>query len=273
MSNEVVVTDVSESNADLISIENDKLLEVAEYAEKRIAAINKIKGIVFKVTNDHDWIDQQGKPYLQASGCHKVANIFGISWRFISDPKKVTEEDGNYRYDVPLEVSLGRRSIEVIGSRTTKDPFFSTRYIDKVKTTLPPSEMDSGDILKASITNAQGNGISAILGIRNLTWEEIKGSGIEQSNTNKVDYGKPEMTGDVKETRDKLEKLLTEMAGGSKVEFARILSKHTAFIGKDGKEIPGKTNISDLSEKQLPVTYGKVKTAYETWKGAENEPA
>jgi len=271
MNNEVVVTDVSESNADLISIENDKLLEVAEYAEKRIAAINKIKGIVFKVTNDHDWIDQQGKPYLQASGCHKVANIFGISWRFIGDPKKVTEEDGNYRYDVPLEVSLGRRSIEVIGSRTTKDPFFSTRYINKVKTTLPPSEMDSGDILKASITNAQGNGISAILGIRNLTWDEIKG--IDQSKTNKVDYGKPEMTGEAKDLKVEIAKMLSEMSGNDEKTIENLILKNTSFVSKDGKEVIGKTSLTGLSEKSIPVVYGKIKTAYEAWKGAENEPA
>lgn len=265
------ILDYVERKEPVSVLEDNKLLEVAEYAEKRIAAVNRIKEIVLKVTNNNDWTDQQGKPYLSAAGCHKVANIFGIGWRFISEPKKVIEEDGHYRYDVPLEVFLGNRSIEIVGSRSTKDEFFTTRYRDGKKVILPPTEIDGGDILKAAITNAQGIGISTILGIRNLTWDEVKNAGIDQSKTSKVDYKKPEMSEGIKDLRAELERMLLEMAGNSKVEMAKLLMKFTSFIAKDGKEVQGKSNISDLSEKAIPVTYGKVKEVYEQWKVAKTE--
>ena len=250
---------------------DDSIINIASNAEKRIEAINKIKSIVFQVTNENDWVDQNGKPYLQASGCHKVANIFGISWRFIGEPKKVIEEDGNYRYDIQLEVYTGTRSIEVVGTRSTKDSFFTTRYKDKEKVTLPPSEVDAGDILKASITNTQANGISAILGIRNLTWDEIKG--IDKSKTGKVKYGKSEMSDEAKDLKAEIKKMLTEMAIASKTDFSKLLQLYTTFTGKDGKEVMGKSKLEDISEKAMPVTYGKVKTVYEEFKGNKDDKA
>ncbi|GAH14705.1 unnamed protein product, partial [marine sediment metagenome] len=71
--------------------------------------------------------------------------------------------------------------------------------------------------------------------------------------------------------RDKIEIMLREMAGDSKVAFAKLLIKHTSFVAKDGKEVNGKSNLSDISEKAIPVTYGKVKEAYEEWKGSGEE--
>ncbi|MDD4986551.1 MAG: hypothetical protein PHQ43_12380, partial [Dehalococcoidales bacterium] len=123
---------------DLVSLENDYLLDVANTAEKRIEAIKKIKTIVLRLTAPNDWTDQSGKPYLSASGCHKVARIFGIGWSFLGDPRLVQEEDGHFRYETMLSVFMRGQSIEVIGTRSSKDPFFNVRYRDGVKTELPP---------------------------------------------------------------------------------------------------------------------------------------
>ena len=69
----------------LTPITDDTLISLAEQAEKRIDAMNKIKRVAIKLTNKHDWTDQGGKPYLQVSGAEKIARMFGISWR-ISEP-------------------------------------------------------------------------------------------------------------------------------------------------------------------------------------------
>ena len=53
------------------------------------------------------------------------------------------------------------------------------------------------------------------------------------------------------------------------------LKHYTSFTGKDGKEVPGKTDINNLSEKQIPVTYGAIKPIYEKWvrdNGREGNP-
>lgn len=172
--------------------EVDKLIKIAEIAEKRVLAIKKIKQQALKLTDHRDWININGKPYLQTSGAEKISSAFGISYRFLEDPKRVEEENG-FRYEVKMEFVMGERKIEAIGSRSTKDGFFTTRYSKKgEKYQLPASEIDSGDVLKAAITNAVGIGITRILGIRNLTWEDLEEAGINISDLAGVEYKKPQ---------------------------------------------------------------------------------
>lgn len=244
----------------------DNLVKMAEFAEKRIEAMKRIKTAALMVTSQHDWIDQNGKPYLQVSGSEKVARLFGISWR-IDEPQLTTEEDGHFSYTYKGYFTLGSATIEAIGSRGSKDLFFSRAH----QKDIPPSEIDRNDIKKAAYTNLLGNGITRMLGLRNLTWEEVKSAGIDKDKVSKVDYGKAEMTEEAKDLRKKIGKMLMEMAGSNKAEASKLLMKYTSFVGKDGKEVKGKSSITGLSEKAIPVTYGKVKEAYENWEKDKKE--
>lgn len=174
------------------ALADDTLIQIAEKAEKRIEAVNKIKLMALRVTNAHDWVDQGGKPYLQASGGEKVARLFGISWT-ISEPVYETEEGGHFSYTYNGSFSLSGATIEAVGTRSSKDGFFK-KYGPKDengdKTTLPPSEIDKGDVKKSAYTNLIGNGITRLLGIRNLTWEDLEVAGIMKGNVGRVDYKK-----------------------------------------------------------------------------------
>lgn len=164
-------------------VAENTLIALAEKAEKSLAAFQKIKGTVLKVTNAHDWVDQGGRPYLQASGGEKVARLFGISWT-IGEPLLETEESGHFSYTYKGVFSLMGTSIEAIGTRSSKDGFFK-RY-GKQGDTLPPTEIDRGDVKKSAYTNLIGNGVSRLLGIRNLSWEELEAAGIHRGA--KVEY-------------------------------------------------------------------------------------
>jgi hypothetical protein len=159
----------------------DQLLAVAEAAEKRIDAVQRIKGLALRVTNHQDWTDQGGKPYLQVSGSEKVARLFGISWR-LNEPMREDHEDGHFTYTFKGYFTMGTAEIEVIGTRSSSDPFFSK------KGTVPPSEIDRNDVKKGAMTNCIGNGITRLLGIRNLTWEEVRSGGVQQDKVGKVEY-------------------------------------------------------------------------------------
>lgn len=251
------------TNGEIATVEiiDDSIIEVANKAEARINAINKIKSIVLRVTNQNDWIDQGDKPYLAVSGAEKVGGLFGIEWS-IGEAQLTNEEDGHYSYTYKGKFTMGSRTIEFEGSRSTKDPFFSKAHgSDK-----PVSEIDRNDVKKAALTNLIGNGITRMLGIRNMTWEEVKAGGIDQSKTPKINYGTAEMSEDVKEQRKKLGEMLMKMAGGNKDIASKMLVEFTSFVAKDGKEVAGKDSITKLSEKAIPVTYGKVKEKYEDWK-------
>jgi len=162
-----------------ISIADDFLIQVAEQAERRVDAVMKIKRVSLKVTNARDWTDQNGNPYLQVSGSEKIANLFNISWR-IDEPLYEEEPGGHFTWTYKGYFSLGGRTTEVIGTRSSKDAFFNKYEYVKVegkkdeRKLLPISAIDKGDVKKAALTNLLGNGITRILGIRNLTWEDLK---------------------------------------------------------------------------------------------------
>jgi len=175
----------------LTPITDDTLISLAEQAEKRIDAMNKIKRVAIKLTNRHDWTDQGGKPYLSVSGSEKIARMFGISWR-ISEPIKETYDGGHFAYTYKGYFSLAGATIEAIGTRSSKDGFFkkySGRGDDRVE--LPASEIDGGDVKKSAYTNCIGNGITRLLGIRNLTYEDLQEfAGITKEMMAAVDYKK-----------------------------------------------------------------------------------
>jgi hypothetical protein len=192
-------------NDDLAPIADDFLISMADQAERRIDAVIKIKQVALKVTNARDWTDQNGNPYLQVSGSEKIANLFNMSWR-LDVPQYEEEPDGHFTYSIKGTFALGARTIEVEGTRSSKDPFFN-RYdysqpkdaVTKKHPVLPPHTIDKGDVKKAALTNLYGNGITRMLGIRNLTWEDLeKYAGITQKMIEgKISYNQRE-AGDVK---------------------------------------------------------------------------
>lgn len=250
------------------AIIDDNIVEIAEKAEKRINAVNKIKTMSLKVTNAHDWLNQAGKPYLAVSGAEKIARLFGISWR-IDEPKREDEESGHFTYTYKGYFSFSGVTIEAIGTRSSKDGFFK-RYSGKgeERVELPPSEIDKSDVKKAAFTNCIGNGITRLLGIRNLTWEELQAAGIKVEGMTKVEYKQTEEAAGAKDIREEIRKMILEMSAGDDNQAKALLQKFTSFIPKGKTEadrVQGKAHIKDLTEKQLQPTYGKIKEAYEKW--------
>lgn len=169
-------------------IADNTLVAIADQAEKRVEAMHKIKRMALRLTNPHDWVNENDRPYLQGSGSEKVARLFGISWR-IYEPEREDLGDGHYIYTYRGEFSLAGASIEAIGARSSRDGFFK-RY-DKNRNELPPSEIDSADVKKSAYTNLLGNGITRLLGIRNLAWDDLKEfAGITKDQLRLVQYGK-----------------------------------------------------------------------------------
>ena len=260
------MADLVPINADVPAIADDNLVAMAEQAERRIQAINRIKRAALAVTNKQDWTNQGGKPYLQVSGGEKVARLFGISWR-IDEPILEVDEDRHFSYTYKGYFRLGGAEIEAIGARSSRDPFFSKKG-DK---DVPPSEIDRNDIKKSSLTNCIGNGITRLLGIRNLSWDDLKETGINSEDIGKIDYKKKEMSEEGKDQKAEIRKMILEMVGQDPEQAKSLLEQITRFTGRDGTEVPGKKSVDQMSEAQVKVTYGKVKKEYEKWqKGAGN---
>lgn len=185
---QVAEKDVVSSTEYLVS--NEDLELAIKNAERRTQLMAKVKALAITQTNSHDWVDMQGKPYLQASGAEKIGRFFGVSWRLLGKPTKEISQDEKgtyYVYSCKGEFFFGAKSIEVLGTCSQRDKFFGR---DKNTETgfKSASEVDETNIIKKSVTNCIAKGVTTILGIRNLTWEEINKGGISQEQAAKVTY-------------------------------------------------------------------------------------
>jgi len=264
----------------LPALADDTLIQIAKQAEARIDAVLKIKQMALKVTNPSDWVDQNGKPYLQASGAEKIANLFNISWK-IDEPVLEQEPDGTLTYIYKGKFSLAGRSIEVEGSRSSRDTFFKKYNYDSTGKKTGEKPLDRRDLKMAAMTNLLGNGITRLLGIRNLTYADLEAfAGIKAEQLGRVEYKKAGQKQDYKQPQSRSEQnksnekdlrqeitwMLQEM-DESGTEFELMLKTFSGFEGKNKegeiKWVEGKTDVNALTDAAVKVTYGKIKKAYE----------
>jgi len=232
---EIVEAEVVDSP--LVPVAGEALVELAAQAERRVEAINKIKQYSLRLTQPGDWIDQNGRPYLQVSGAEKIARLFGISWR-IDEPIKEELEGGHFVYTYKGYFSLAGAEIEAIGSRSSKDPFFR-RYVweNGERKELPPSEIDPGDVKKSAYTNCIGNGITRLLGLRNISYEDLeKVAGIKREQITKIKYGsKDKSTTDTPpaETQEVVGEVTDVRMKKGKTKSGKDYALYTIVIGNE----------------------------------------
>jgi len=195
--------------------EMDVLEEVIARSEKRLETIKKIKQVSLSITNEDDWVIINNIPYLQASGAEKIARLFGISWSNFSYSVEHLN-DGHLLVicegDFFMETRKEKLCIQAIGVRSSKDAFFSRGG------KLSAKDVDIPSLYKASYTNCLANGIKRILGLRNLTIEDLKAAGLDIGKIKKITYGKEEKK---EEKRNEVWDRITEL-GYSKEEVKKI---------------------------------------------------
>lgn len=168
--------DIKDAEVLPTALSGDDLVKMADAAEARVEAVKRIKKAALAVTTTNDWMDQHGKPYLQASGSKKVGRLFGVSWQ-LEPAERTDEPDGGVSFTFEGLFSLGTATITAIGARSSKDEFFSRQ-----------KSLDLNDVKKAAYTNCIGNGVTSILGITGLTWDDLKEAGISAKDTARVEY-------------------------------------------------------------------------------------
>lgn len=175
--------------------------------------------------------------HLQVSGAEKIARLFGISWR-IDEPIREELEGGHYIYTYKGYFSLAGAEIEAIGSRSSKDPFFKRYvYVNGQRKELPPSEIDPGDVKKAAYTNCIGNGITRLLGLRNISYEDLeKVAGIKREQITKIKYGskdKPTTETPQTETQEIIGEVSDVRMKKGKTKTGKDYTLYTILIGDE----------------------------------------
>lgn len=165
--------------------------------ENRNKMLEVITRAAIASTTASDWVKLGDRPWLTGYGAEKVARRCAVR---VTDKhrEKTWSEDEIGRYYVwtySATFRLGDDSIEAEGHCTSRDQFLGTNPVEgeqgfrTEKRAL--SEVDEGNVMQAAYTNMFVNGVCRLLGVRNLTWDMIKGAaGVDAGQVAGVAYDK-----------------------------------------------------------------------------------
>lgn len=236
----------------------DFVTHIMKEAEKRDKLLDKIKEVALRATHSGDWADQSGNPYLMGSGAEKVMRRFGLrAWGFVCTQHREEDTKGEY-YWFEYTGYFGFSEFEcipAIGTCSSRDQFFSTiGGEDK-----PQAEVDKTNIMKSAYTNLVVNGVTRFLGLRNMTWEELKNYGVDQSKAATVKRKSrskaAEWNPKQAERAGWIGDWMVAQCGGDKGAAATQLYEATSWTDKQGKEVKGKRTLKELSGKQVDILY------------------
>ena len=255
------LTPPKESLPIILSDSTMNLREMVEQAEKQFEFIRKIKTISLKVTNESDWCEQDGKPYLELMGTMKIRQLWNVS---ISDQhierEEVDDEKGRYIiYTCYGNACFRDREIQDIGTCSTRDALYGM----KGGALKDIEEVDLENVKKKAVTNFQNRILKKILGL-SFTWEELEGAGLKREKIGKVEY-KRTITEEDKKLQDELKTILKEVYANEAVKIKEWLVKATEFTGrdKDGKPelVKGIDAVERLVGKRLEICLHKAHEA------------
>jgi len=231
-------------------------------AMKRSKALDKVKEIALQSTKNNDWICQKDSPYLMESGAGKIRLRFGLKvWDVQTNdtPIYLTDENGQYYYfKTTGKVGFNEQEyIDAIGTCSSRDKFFAKSGDNLIEL----KDVDMTNICKKSYTNFFVNGVTRFVGIRNLTWEELRTHGIDKAKIVTVEYksGKKssKWEGNHKSLAKRIGDFILADCDGDKKLASQKLKELTSFK-KGDKLIPGKTHIKNLSGIQIEILFKKL---------------
>lgn len=238
-----------------------------ESAERYVNLMNRIRLMAVKLLNASDISNQGGKPYIEKSGCDKIAAAFGVRIFGVEfERESFKDEKGDYYvYTCTGNGTWNNHEDNDVGVASSRDDFFGTFKQNGEKTFKPLSEVDPCDIKKKALTNFANRIIKKLIGL-SFTWEELfdlSGNTITAESCKKVEFGRGSKGGnsDSPETaklRNECRAWLLKLNDGESGPAQQMLVNETAFQGKDGP-VAGKDHINKLSEKQVQILHGKLK--------------
>jgi len=185
-----------------VSIEPVELSpEIIRRLTAQVELYQQAINIAIKLTNAWDWTNHGGKPYLMASGTDKVKNPFRINLS-PQEPRREERKDAKgeyYLYTCYGEATSNLLGVTIkgIGTCSSRDQFFGSftkttpiggGKVRRERVMRPLEEIDEQNIKKKSVTNWRQGMVKQLLGLENITWEQIKGAGIDLEKITKVEF-------------------------------------------------------------------------------------
>jgi hypothetical protein len=248
---------------------------------------DRLRQLAVALTKPRDWVafpagDQGARAWPTRSACNKLATATKISTGIYPNEKtgkrydRMNERDEQGEYYV-IEVNgwaemPGFRRFEVFGFCSSRHKLFaSTGKRDGAGNIIykPMSEVSLPNVIQAAYTNFHANAIMRMLGLDNMSAEEMEG--LLGGKISSVEYksGKAAPQTDEEKTEDsgkrrKLWAICLAMRGGVEDEAAKLLETVTAWE-KDGKNYPGVRDVAKLSGARLGYRLKDAEKRLEDW--------
>ncbi|MFA5542738.1 MAG: hypothetical protein WDA47_03130 [Bacilli bacterium] len=251
----------------LISIPAKELSieQQVERLEKNIELFNKIKTVSLKLTKEKDWVLQkEDSPYLMDRGAENIAIAWGIDISGV-DLKMEWAEDEKGRYYIftatgkAYAKKLGRY-VEDIGVCSQRDKFFGMAG----GTLKEIEDVDMANIKRKAVTNLYNRLIKRVVGLMNVTVDDLVAAGLDVKKIPKIDYKKGSQkvaktfTPAYQEKLQKIRDIANRLAQGNEEIARKAIKEASYFKLKDGKEVFAE-NVSQLTtEKWIDITLNRI---------------
>jgi hypothetical protein len=263
-----------ETDSELVSTVNDAdyegyLTEIETAAKYR----DRVLQVVAALTLPSDWVDMDGKPYLQGTGAERLRQKFGLT---LSSPtvKREIREDSHgpyYRYRYECVVSGPHAApMTAVGLCSARDKFFAWRN----NAWLPVDEVNENHIEMKAMNNMLVNAVTRALGLRGLSWEILQKAGIKKREVSSVEYkgkteekgsdGRGEMTAEKAEARQMILDICAAYeAQGQKKDPFEMCVQYGTWKNKEGKTILGKRTVQEMSNRAVSVMLDRIRKDYD----------
>jgi len=275
--------------------------------------VDAVRRDVLSRTRPRHWIARKGSNQpvtlaLTAPGaeCVKSNCVLGYQNRVQREESWTKEHGPGFTIYFEADFWLGHPAsgtIHAVGSCASDDDFFSIEhkelpfnrenpehiaFLDSgearlspdetkiyIRRRVPMAEVSRDSIVKAAYSNMIVNGVMKVLGIRDLSPDELAELSIDVLRIQNMAYltGKrPKLPKEVEREKRKLWRLLRIMNGGDEEAAADDLMRRTAFTSGDGRTYPGCGDWNNLTENQIHLHYPKIKEDYKGWRAANPAP-
>lgn len=282
MENEKVLTPEVIENVEIKAIETYPVEDIDRKlanVDKVFELLGKLRQFALKHLSPKSITNEGGNPYITESGVNVFDSPFGIYEKDVSgivvkeNGVQISIDDAN-AFSGTIECIIYRG---IVGSKTLgiEASFEGGTYFADTEAGQKDRKFhDKEDYLffsKKAKANWRGRARRKLLGLDNITWDELAKYGITPDNCTSVSRKSSQapVSAEQTQTDNKLRgeitmwlaEFITDAAGRS-----NKLEEMTSFKGSDGNIVPGLRDPKNLSGKRLEIAHQKAKVWYEETK-------
>lgn len=217
-----------------------------EIAEKQIELRAKFLKLALKSVRPHDFQDFGGRPYLEGEGAARIMSV--IRGFKVGEPRFAIElMHPHYFIECFIPIEFMGASTVALGDCSTADVFFTgkdgnggryKKFIDQTTSEIMAARLLLGDAKKKARENAISRGVTELLGLKGLTWDDLQSLGFSRRDAGvSIDFKKGAQGGDIK-TLTMIDALMLQAGSAFNIKGTLKDAKVRTVKRKDGNQVP-----------------------------------